>query len=45
MALNGDLPNVRMGRVVQVRAQLDAGTYESPEKIRVTASRLLGDIT
>ena len=36
MALSCDLDDVRLDKVVRIRAELDAGTYESPEKIRVT---------
>jgi hypothetical protein len=36
-----DLPDIRVDRIVEVRKQIEAGTYETPEKIEVTVSRLL----
>ena len=39
-----DIPEVRLDRIEEIRAQIDAGTYESPEKISRTADKLLEDI-
>lgn len=39
-----DLPDIRMDKVIAVRQQIKAGTYETPDKIEVTVSRLLKDL-
>ncbi|MFZ5831627.1 MAG: flagellar biosynthesis anti-sigma factor FlgM [Planctomycetota bacterium] len=36
--------DVRMDRVNAIRAQITAGTYETPEKLDVALSRLLDEI-
>ena len=39
-----DLPAIRQDRVNQIRQQIAAGTYETPEKIEIAMERLLGEI-
>ncbi len=39
-----DLPDVRADRVADIRAQLDAGIYETDEKLDVALGRLLDEI-
>ncbi|UCG16512.1 MAG: flagellar biosynthesis anti-sigma factor FlgM [Phycisphaerales bacterium] len=39
-----DLPDIRMDKVIAVREQIRAGTYETPDKIEITANRLLRDL-
>lgn len=39
-----DLPEIREDRVAQIRAQIEAGTYETPEKLDIALSRLLDEI-
>jgi negative regulator of flagellin synthesis FlgM len=39
-----DLPDVRADRVADVRAQIDAGVYETDEKLDVAIGRLLDEI-
>lgn len=39
-----DVPDVRHGRVAEIRAQIAAGTYETPEKLDVALERLLNEI-
>ena len=36
--------DVRVDKVAQVRAQIDAGTYETDDKLNVAADRLLDDL-
>ena len=38
------LPEIREDRVAQIRAQIEAGTYETPEKLDMALSRLLDEI-
>ncbi|MEM9883600.1 MAG: flagellar biosynthesis anti-sigma factor FlgM [Planctomycetota bacterium] len=38
------LPEVREGLVAQVRAQIEAGTYETPEKIDAAVEALAQDL-
>ncbi len=38
------VPDVRQDRVAQIRAQIDAGTYETDEKLELTVGRLLDEI-
>ncbi len=40
-ALAGD-PNLRLERIQEIRQAIDNGTYETPEKIEATVSRLIG---
>lgn len=39
-----DVPEIRMDKVASVRAQIEAGTYETPEKLDVAIDRLLDEI-
>ena len=39
-----DLPEIREDRVAAIRAQIQAGTYETAEKLDVALSRLLDEI-
>lgn len=39
-----DLPEIRADRVASIRAQIEAGTYETPEKLDLALSRLLDEI-
>lgn len=39
-----DLPEVRQGRIDQIRAQIAAGTYETDEKLDIAVGRLLDEI-
>lgn len=38
------LPDIRQDRVAAIRAQIAAGTYETPEKISAALDRLLDEI-
>jgi negative regulator of flagellin synthesis FlgM len=38
------LPDIRAERVAQVRAEIQAGTYITPEKLDIAIGRLLEDI-
>jgi negative regulator of flagellin synthesis FlgM len=44
VAQTRDLPEIREDRVAQIRAQIEAGTYETPEKLDIALSRLLDEI-
>ena len=39
-----DLPEIRADRVAQIRAQIQAGTYESADKLDKALDRLLDEI-
>jgi negative regulator of flagellin synthesis FlgM len=39
-----DLPEIREDRVASLRAQIEAGTYETPEKLDMALTRLLDEI-
>jgi negative regulator of flagellin synthesis FlgM len=39
-----DLPEIREDRVASIRAQIQAGTYDTPEKLDIALSRLLDEI-
>ena len=39
-----DLPEIREARVAEIRAQIEAGTYETGNKLDVALSRLLDEI-
>jgi len=39
-----NLPGVREDRVASIRAQIAAGTYETPEKLDVALERLLDEV-
>ena len=38
------LPEVRAEKIAQVRAQIESGTYITPEKLDIAVERLLGDL-
>jgi anti-sigma28 factor (negative regulator of flagellin synthesis) len=40
----GDLPEIRADRVAEIRAQIEAGIYETDEKMDVALGRLLDEI-
>lgn len=40
----GDLPEIRADRVSEIRAQIEAGIYETDEKLDVALGRLLDEI-
>lgn len=44
LAKMAELPDVRQDLVNQVRAQIDAGTYETPEKIQAAVEALAEDL-
>ena len=37
--------NIRADKVAQVRAQIDAGTYETDQKLNAAVDKLLDDLT
>jgi negative regulator of flagellin synthesis FlgM len=39
-----ELPDVRADLVAQVKAEIQAGTYETPEKIDAAIDRLMDDL-
>jgi negative regulator of flagellin synthesis FlgM len=39
-----ELPEIREDRVAALRAQIEAGTYETPEKLEIALSRMLDEI-
>jgi len=39
-----ELPSIRADRVAQIREQIEAGVYETPDKIDVAIERLLDEI-
>jgi negative regulator of flagellin synthesis FlgM len=39
-----ELPEIREDRVASIRAQIAAGTYETPEKLDAALSRLIDEI-
>lgn len=39
-----DLPDIRADRVADIRAQIDAGIYETDEKLDIALGRLLDEI-
>ena len=40
-----ELPDVRVDRVAQISAEIEAGTYETPERLEETVNRLLEELT
>lgn len=44
MAKIGQLPAIRHEMVAQVKAQIDAGTYDSPQKLDIAVDRLIDDL-
>lgn len=39
-----DLPDIRADRVAEIRAAIEAGTYETPDKMEIAVGRLLDEI-
>lgn len=39
-----DIPDIRADRVSEIRAQIDAGVYETDEKLDIALGRLLDEI-
>ena len=39
-----ELPDIRADRVADIRAQIDAGMYETDEKLDIALGRLLDEI-
>lgn len=39
-----EIPEVRAEKIAAVRAQIEAGTYITPEKIDITVERLLQEL-
>ena len=39
-----DIPDIRADRVSEIRAQIDAGIYETEEKLDIALGRLLDEI-
>ena len=39
-----DLPEIRQDRVAAIRAQIEAGTYETPARLDAALSRLLDEL-
>lgn len=44
VALANQVPDVRQDRVNAIRAQLAAGTYETPDKLDVAVNRFLDEV-
>jgi negative regulator of flagellin synthesis FlgM len=44
VAQTRDLPDIREERVASIRAQIQAGTYETADKLDMALSRLLDEI-
>ena len=40
-----ELPEIRAERVQEIRAAIEAGTYETPEKLDIAVGRLLDEIS
>jgi anti-sigma28 factor (negative regulator of flagellin synthesis) len=38
-------PNIRAERIAQIRTAIDAGEYETPEKLRIALDRLLASLS
>lgn len=38
------MPEVRKGLIERVRAEIEAGTYETPERMKIAIARLLEDL-
>ena len=39
-----DLPEIRADKVADIRAQIESGKYESPEKLDIALDRLLDEL-
>ena len=40
-----ELPEIRAARVAEIREAIEAGTYETPEKLDIAVGRLLDEIS
>ncbi len=40
----GDVPDIRADRIAEIRAEIEAGVYETDEKLDVAVGRLLDEI-
>ena len=40
----GELPDIRTDRVEDIRAQIEAGTYETDDKLEIALGRLLDEL-
>ena len=40
-----DIPDIRADRVAEIRAAIEAGMYETPEKLDIAVGRLLDEIS
>ena len=40
-----EVPDIRADRVAEIRAAIEAGTYETPEKLDIAVGRLLDEIS
>jgi len=40
----GELPDVRADLVARVKAEIENGTYETPERIEITVNRLMEEL-
>jgi len=39
-----EIPEIRAERVAEIRSAIEAGTYETPEKLEIAVGRLLDEI-
>ena len=44
MARLRELPEIRQEKVARIRAEIEAGTYETPERLEATIDRLLEEL-
>ncbi len=44
LAKLGELPDMRLDMIAKVRAEIEAGTYETAERLDVTVTRLLEEL-
>ena len=40
-----DIPEIRAERVARIRAAIEAGTYETPDKMEIAVGRLLDELS
>ena len=40
----GELPDVRADLVARVKAEIENGTYETPERVEITVNRLMEEL-
>ncbi len=40
-----ELPDIRADRVAEIRSAIEAGTYETPDKLEIALGRLLDEIS